>query len=52
MNIEKTLRSDLSRAWAEGILAGKEGKSRACNPYIGKNSDLAKNWDQGWKEGL
>lgn len=50
MNLEKPSRADLNTAWSEGLSAAKEGKSRAANPYIGK-PDLAKNWDQGWKEG-
>ena len=43
-------RAELSKAWSEGFTAGSAGKSRAANPYIAKNSTLAKEWDLGWKE--
>jgi hypothetical protein len=34
--------AELSKAWSEGSLAGKAGKSRVADPYIAKNSALAK----------
>jgi len=43
-------RAKINEAWAEGLAAGKDGQGRASNPYIGKSSDLAKAWDQGWSE--
>ncbi len=46
-----TSRSELSEAWAEGYKSGQDGGSRMSNPFIGKNSENAKNWDQGWIEG-
>lgn len=42
-------RAEVNQAWLEGRKAGLEGKGRASNPYVGKNSDLAKAWDQGWQ---
>ena len=45
-----TNRAELSKAWGEGFTAGNSGKSRAANPYIAKDSALAKEWDSGWKE--
>ncbi|MBN4063500.1 hypothetical protein JYT79_01830 [Cardiobacterium sp. AH-315-I02] len=47
-----TTRSEISEAWGKGYKAGKEGKSRASNPHIGKSSELAKSWDEGWQEGV
>jgi len=49
MTIESLSRSDLANVWAEGLLAAKAGKPRAANPYVGKNPELAKNWDQGYR---
>jgi ribosome modulation factor len=44
-------RAKIDDAWLEGRKAGLEGGDRASNPYVGKNSDLANAWDQGWQEG-
>lgn len=44
-------RAKINSAWAEGLAAGKSGEVRASNPYVGKSSDLAKAWYEGWKEG-
>lgn len=46
-----TTRSDLSGAWLQGLKSGKDGASRSSNPYTDKDSEMAKNWGQGWKEG-
>lgn len=45
-----TSRPEQSKAWGEGYVAGNSGKNRAANPYIGKNTEKAKSWDEGWKE--
>lgn len=47
----QTTRVDKANAWAEGLAAARHGEARAANPYIGANSELAKEWDQGWNEG-
>ena len=44
-------RSEINKAWGEGFSAGKFGKPRSSNPFIGKSSVLARSWDEGWKEG-
>ena len=43
-------RAKINDAWLEGLTTGREGKVRAVNPYIGRNPELAKAWDEGYKE--
>ncbi|MGH1432784.1 MAG: ribosome modulation factor [Neptuniibacter sp.] len=44
-------RAQKSKVWSEGYSAGKTGKPRASNPYLGGEPALAKEWDLGWQEG-
>lgn len=47
----ETKRQEKTNAWTGGLIAAQRGETRAANPYVVKNPELAKNWDEGWKEG-
>ena len=39
------------RAWARGYASGREGMSRAANPY-GLAAGFARAWEDGWRAGM
>jgi len=48
---EEPTRAEITDAWVSGVKARQEGVSQFQNPYIGKSTSLAKEWDAGWKKG-
>lgn len=44
-------RAELSKAWSDGFSAARQGQPQLSNPHLQRDPLLAREWDQGWKDG-